>query len=106
MHLLPLLSRHMKDSFHISKVGKIGFNDRIYMISGTKFRVEQYTQISNSIHLGETVSKNVHKEGIFEPFIYIHRTKGYKLCFIGIQVKLIFKPPKQNVTQTGLELMK
>ena len=33
----------------IGKVSKTGFNDRIYMIGKTKFRVKQYTQITNNI---------------------------------------------------------
>ena len=65
----------------ISKVGKARFNDRIYMIGETELRIKQYTQISNKILWGEAVTQNVHREGIFEPFILIHRTKNYKLSF-------------------------
>ena len=63
---------------------KTGFNDRIYMIGETKFGVKQYNQITNNISWGEAVSQNVHREGIFEPFILIHRTKDYKLTFFRV----------------------
>ena len=74
----------MSDTMQISKVSKTGFIDRIYMIAETKFRVKQYIQVMNKTHWGEGVSRNVHREGIFELFILIHRTKDYKLCFVGI----------------------
>ena len=51
------------------------------MISETKFRIKQYNQISNNIHWGEAFSRNVHREGILEPFIPIQRTKDDKLIF-------------------------
>ena len=47
----------------ISKVGKARFNDRIYMIGETEFRIKQYTQISKNIIWGEAVTQNVHREG-------------------------------------------
>ena len=34
--------------------------------------VKKYTQITNNIRWGEAVPQNVHREGIFEPFILIH----------------------------------
>ena len=46
----------VSDMMQISKVNKTGFSDRIYMIHETKFRVKQYTQITNNIW-GEAVSK-------------------------------------------------
>ena len=39
----------------ISKVGQARFNDRIYTIGETDFRIKQYTQISNNIFWGEAV---------------------------------------------------
>ena len=58
------------------------------MIGETKFRIKHYTQILNNIRWGEAVSHNVHREGIFEPFILIHRTKDYKLSFPGFNLSL------------------
>ena len=49
------------------------------MIGETKFRFKQYTQIMNNIRWGEAFSQNVHREGIFEPFILTHGTNDYKL---------------------------
>ena len=49
------------------------------MIGETKFTVKQYTQITNNIRLGEAVSQSVNREGLFESFILIGRTKDYKL---------------------------
>ena len=65
----------------ILNVGKARFNDRIYMISETKFSIKQYTQILNNIRWGEAISQNVHTERIFESFISIHTTREYKLSF-------------------------
>ena len=72
------------------------------MIGETEFRIKQYTQILNNIYWAETVSQNVHRKGIFEPFILIHRTKDYKLSLSRIKFKLIFKHPDMDIIQAGL----
>ena len=56
----------------ISKVSKIGLNDRIDMIGETKFRVKHYTQIMNNICWGEAVTQNVQwKESLSHLYLSI-----------------------------------
>ena len=89
MRMLPhVISEKVSETMQISTVGKARFNDRIYMTGETEFRIKQYTQILNNIIQGEAVSQNVHRKGIFEPFMLIHRTKDYKLSFSRIHLSL------------------